>query len=66
MMLFVLIFAITTLASATANNVSSKPRDNKVSTYLSGVSVKVKRKKKKKEKNENGTDNFIAAKHHCC
>ena len=49
-MLFLLIFVSITLASATANNVSSKP-DNKVSTFFFGVTVKLERKKKRK-KNE--------------
>ena len=36
-MLFLLIFVLITLASASANNVSSKPCDNKVSSSIYGV-----------------------------
>ena len=37
-MLFLLSFVLITLALATANNVSSNPRDNKVSSFFFGVS----------------------------
>jgi len=58
-MLLVLFFAMITLVPATANNVSSKPSDNKVSSSLFGVRVKVKRRNKK-EKNENSADDIVA------
>ena len=39
-MLFLLSFVLITLALATANNVSSNPCDNKVSSFLFGVKKK--------------------------
>ena len=63
-MLLVLTFVLITLASATSNNVSSKPIDNNVSSSLYFVWVKVKRKNKK-EKNENSTNDIIVDKRSC-
>ena len=61
-MLFVLNFVLITLTSVTANNVSSKPSDNKVSSSLYRVLGKIKRKTRKK-KDENIANDVIADNH---
>ena len=51
-MLFVLNCVLITLASATSNNVSSKPSDNKVSDSLNCTALELKKGETKQERKE--------------